>query len=135
MVATLRNIQELLKYRREALSVYPKSPAFALRASARQAFPASRFTPSPRLRRAGGGQAAYTDGMLKGSKKAVITKIQPVSIHGQVSLDIYFLDPDDMQGQASRARIGQESVPRSIEAGDHVELHYVLGVVTHVTKI
>ena len=72
--------------------------------------------------------------MLKGSKKAVITKIQPVSIHGQVSLDLYFLDPDDPQGQASRARVGQESIPRSIEAGDHVELHYVLGVVTHVTN-
>ena len=72
--------------------------------------------------------------MLKGSKKAMITKIQPVSIHGQVSLDIYFLDPDDQQGQTSRARVGQESVPRSLEAGDTVELHYVLGVVTHITK-
>jgi hypothetical protein len=78
---------------------------------------------------------AYTGRMLKGSKKAVITKIQPVSIHGQVSLDIYFLDPDDQQGQTSRARVGQESVPRSLEAGDTVELHYVLGVVTHITKI
>jgi hypothetical protein len=73
--------------------------------------------------------------MLKGSKKAVIAKIQPVSIHGQVSLDIYFLDPDDMQGQASRARVGQESVPRSLEVGDQVELHYVLGAVTHITKL
>ena len=72
--------------------------------------------------------------LTKGSKKAVITKIQPVSIHGQVSLDIYFLDPDDQQGQTSRARVGQESVPRSLEAGDTVELHYVLGVVTHITK-
>jgi hypothetical protein len=80
------------------------------------------------------GRAGYTVWMLKGSKKAVITKIQPVSIHGQVSLDIYFLDPDDPQGQASRARVGQESVPRSLDAGDHVDLHYVLGVVTHITK-
>ena len=72
--------------------------------------------------------------MLKGSKPAVITKIQPVSIHGQVSLDIYFLEPDDPQGRATRARVGQESVPRSLEAGDHVVLHYVLGVVTHITK-
>jgi hypothetical protein len=72
--------------------------------------------------------------MLKGSKPAVITKIQPVSIHGQVSLDIYFLEADDPQGQATRARVGQESVPRSLEAGDHVVLHYVLGVVTHITK-
>ena len=81
------------------------------------------------------GTDPYTGWMLKGSKKAVITKIQPVSIHGQVSLDLYFVDPDDPQAQASRARVGQESIPRSIEAGDQVELHYVLGVVTHVTKI
>ena len=73
--------------------------------------------------------------MLKGSKKGVIVKIQPVSIHGQVSLDLYFVDPDDPEAQASRARVGQESVPRSLEAGDHVELHYVLGAVTHVTKL
>lgn len=78
--------------------------------------------------------SVYTGGMLKGSKKAVLTKIQPVSIHGQLSLDIYFRDQDDPQGQPSRARVGQESVPHSLEAGDHVELHYVLGVVTHVTK-
>jgi hypothetical protein len=95
----------------------------------------SQFGPAARLKLSyPGRREIYTGGMLKGSKKAVITKIQPVSIHGQVSLDIYFLDPDDPQGQTSRARVGQESVPRSLDAGDHVELHYVLGVVTHVTK-
>lgn len=89
---------------------------------------------SPSARSAASPAPAYTGQMVKGSKKAVITKIQPMSVHGQVSLDIYFLDPDDPQAQASRARVGPESVPRSLEAGDHVELHYVLGVVTHVTK-
>jgi hypothetical protein len=72
--------------------------------------------------------------MLKGSKPAIVQKIQPVSIHGQVSLDIYYLDPDDSQGQVRLARVGQESVPRDIEAGDRVDLHYVVGVVTRVTK-
>ena len=72
--------------------------------------------------------------MLKGSKTAVVKKIQPVSIHGQLSLDVYFYDPDDSQGQVSLARVGPESVPRALEAGDRVELHYVLGVVTHITK-
>ena len=72
--------------------------------------------------------------MLKGSKPALIKKIQPVSIHGQISLDIYFVDPDDPQGQVSLARIGEESVPKHLEAGDRVELHYVLGVVTAITK-
>jgi hypothetical protein len=72
--------------------------------------------------------------MLKGTKPAVIKRIQPVSIHGQVSLDVYFVDPDDPDGQVSLARIGEESVPRSLEPGDRVDLHYLLGVVTSITK-
>lgn len=72
--------------------------------------------------------------MLKGTRPAIITKIQPVSIHGQVSLDIYCVDPEDPQGQVTVARIGEESVPRDLEAGDQVTLHFVLGVVTAITK-
>lgn len=72
--------------------------------------------------------------MLKGSKPAIVKKIQPVSIHGQISLDIYFVDPDDPEGQVSLARVGEESIPRGLEAGDKVQLHYVLGVVTSITK-
>ena len=72
--------------------------------------------------------------MLKGSKPAVVQKIQPVSIHGQVSFDVYYLDADDPQGQVRLARVGKESMPRGLEAGDKVELHYVVGVVTHITK-
>jgi len=72
--------------------------------------------------------------MLKGSKPAIVKKIQPVSIHGQVSLDVYYIEPDDDQGQVRVARVGEESVPRGLEAGDTVELHYVVGVVTRITK-
>lgn len=72
--------------------------------------------------------------MLKGTRSALVTKIQPVSIHGQVSLDIYTVDPDDPQGQVTLARIGEESIPRDLEAGDRVTLHFVLGVVTQITK-
>jgi hypothetical protein len=71
--------------------------------------------------------------MLKGSKPAVVKKIQPVSIHGQISLDVYFVDPEDPEGQVSRARIGPEAAPVSLQAGDKVELHYLLGVVTQIT--
>jgi hypothetical protein len=73
--------------------------------------------------------------MLKGSKPAIVRKIQPVSIHGQVSLDVYYVEPDDTDGQVRIARVGKESVPRGLDAGDKVELHYVVGVVTHVTKL
>jgi len=72
--------------------------------------------------------------MLKGTRLAVVKRVQPVSIHGQLSLDIYFVDAEDVDGQVSLARIGQESVPRDIEAGDRVQLHYMVGVVTSITK-
>jgi hypothetical protein len=72
--------------------------------------------------------------MLKGSKPAIVHKVQPVSIHGQVSFDVYYTEPDDSQGQVRIARVGKESMPRSLEAGDRVDLHYLVGVVTHITK-
>ncbi len=72
--------------------------------------------------------------MLKGSKPAIVRKVQPVSIHGQVSLDVYYVEPDDTEGQVRIARVGKESIPRGLDAGDKVELHYVVGVVTHITK-
>jgi hypothetical protein len=72
--------------------------------------------------------------MLKGSRIGIVKKVQPVSIHGQISLDVYFADIDDPDGQISLARLGPESIPRNLEAGDRVELHYLLGVVTQITK-
>jgi hypothetical protein len=72
--------------------------------------------------------------MLKGTKAAIIKKIQPVSIHGQLSLDVYFAEPDDPDGQVSVARLGEEAVPRGLDVGDRVDVHYVLGVVTAVDK-
>jgi hypothetical protein len=72
--------------------------------------------------------------MLKGTRTVQVTKVQPVSIHGQISLDVYFIDPDDPQSQVSLARMGTESVPRNLEAGDIVDLHYMVGVVTSITK-
>ena len=73
--------------------------------------------------------------MLKGSKTALVRRVQPVSIHGQISLDVYFVDPEDPEGQVSVARTGPESVPRNLEPGDTVELHYVFGVVTGITRL
>jgi hypothetical protein len=72
--------------------------------------------------------------MLKGSRRAVVKKVQPVSIHGQISLDVYFADPDDPDGQVSIARVGPESTPPHLEPGDMVDVHYVLGSVTNITR-
>lgn len=72
--------------------------------------------------------------MLKGTRSVQVTKVQPVSIHGQISLDVSFIDPEDWQGQVSLARVGPESVPKNLEPGDNVDLHYMLGVVTNITR-
>jgi hypothetical protein len=73
--------------------------------------------------------------MLKGTREAIVKKIQPVSIHGQISLDVYFVSPDEPDGQVSLARVGPEAMPRDLEAGDLVTLHYLIGVVTSITRV
>lgn len=72
--------------------------------------------------------------MLKGTRPAIVKRVQPVSIHGQVSLDVFWVDPEDPEEEVRHARVGDESVPRGMEAGDRVTLHYLMGVVTHITK-
>jgi hypothetical protein len=72
--------------------------------------------------------------VLKGSKPALVKKVQPVSIHGQISLDVYFVDPDEPDGQVSLARLGPEAIPKHLEGGDLVVVHYMLGIVTSITR-
>jgi hypothetical protein len=71
--------------------------------------------------------------MLKGSREVIVRKIQPVSIHGQLSLDVHYVEPDNPE-QVRIARVGQEAVPRGLEVGDRVLVHYMLGVATEITK-
>jgi hypothetical protein len=70
--------------------------------------------------------------MLKGTRTAVLQRIQPVSIHGQISCDVHFVDPDDPDGQPRVARIGPESVDSHLSPGDRIILEYVLGTVISV---
>ena len=72
--------------------------------------------------------------MLKGSRPAVLRKIQPISVHGQVSWDVFFSDPDDPDGPVQMARVGPEAVARDLEPGDRVTLQYLLGSVTSVVR-
>ena len=72
--------------------------------------------------------------MLKGTRSAVVKRIQPVSIHGQISLDVFWVDPEDPEEEVRHARVGNESVPRGLEVGDKVTMHYVMGMVTAITK-
>lgn len=72
--------------------------------------------------------------MLKGTRQAVIHRIQPLSIHGQVSLDIFWQDPEDPEPELRHSRVGDDAVPRNLQAGDTVTLHFLMGMVTRVTK-
>lgn len=72
--------------------------------------------------------------MLKGTRIGIIKRIQPISIHGQMSLDIAWVDPEDPEEEIRHARVGLESTPKSLEIGDRVTMHYLLGAVTQVTK-
>jgi len=72
--------------------------------------------------------------MLKGTRQAVVHRIQPLSIHGQVSLDIFWQDPEDPEQELRHARVGDDAVPRDMAPGDRVTLHYVMGMVTKITK-
>ena len=72
--------------------------------------------------------------MLKGTRAAIVKRVQPVSVHGQVSLDVFWVDPEDPEEEVRHARVGNESVPRDMDVGDTVTLHYLMGVVTQITK-
>ena len=74
--------------------------------------------------------------MLKGTRKGLLKKVQPVSIHGQVSWDIFFTDVDDLQGQTHVARLGPEAiVGRNLEPGDRIQVEYLVGVAVKVTRV
>jgi hypothetical protein len=72
--------------------------------------------------------------VLKGTRNAIIERIQPISIHGQVSLDVFWTDPDDPEPELRHARVGDEAVPKDLSSGDKVTLHYLMGMVTKITK-
>jgi hypothetical protein len=73
--------------------------------------------------------------MLKGTRDGILKKVQPISIHGQVSWDVYFTDVEDSDGQIHVARVGPEAVSHNLEAGDRIQLEYLVGVVVKVTRV
>ena len=74
--------------------------------------------------------------MLKGTRKGLLKRVQPVSIHGQVTWDVFFTDVDDPDGQVTVARIGPEAViGNNLEPGDKIEVEYLVGVAVRVTRL
>ncbi len=72
--------------------------------------------------------------MLKGSIRGIVRGIQPLSIHGQVSLDVHYVTQDDPEGEVRVARIGEEAVPRNLQEGDLIVIDMLLGVATAIRR-
>jgi hypothetical protein len=74
--------------------------------------------------------------MLRGTRDGILKKVQPVSIHGQISWDVSFTDVEDPDGQVTVARIGPEAVlGTNLEPGDRIQVEYLLGVAIKVVRV
>ena len=74
--------------------------------------------------------------MLKGTRDGILKRIQPISVHGQVTWDVFFTDIDDPDGQPHVARLGPEAVTdHTMEPGDRIQLEYLVGVVVRVSRV
>lgn len=72
--------------------------------------------------------------MLKGSRDAVLHKLQPISIHGQLSYDVHYRFVDEPDSQMRVARVGGEEIAHGLQEGDQVRLDFLVGVVTAVRR-
>ena len=73
--------------------------------------------------------------MLKGSRDAVLHKLQPISIHGQLSYDVHYRFVDEPDSQLRVARIGGEAIAPGVQEGERVRLDFLVGVVTAVHRM
>jgi hypothetical protein len=70
--------------------------------------------------------------MLKGSRDAIVRRVQPITIHGQLSYDLHYTFADEEEDQVHVARVGPEAMTGGVQAGDRVRLDFLVGVVTAV---
>ena len=74
--------------------------------------------------------------MLKGTRDGILKRIQPMSVHGQVSWDVFFTDVDDPDGQPHVARVGPEAVAHHhMEPGDRIQVEYLVGVPVRISLV
>lgn len=73
--------------------------------------------------------------MLKGTRDGLLKRLQPVSIHGQISVDVFFTNVDEPDGQIHVARLGPEAIGGNIEPGDRIQVEYLVGVAVKVTRV
>jgi hypothetical protein len=73
--------------------------------------------------------------MLKGSRDAILHRLQPISIHGQLSYDVHYTFEDEPDGPTRVARVGGEAIARGLQEGSRVRLDFLVGVVTAVHRL
>ena len=73
--------------------------------------------------------------MLKGTREGLLKRLQPVSIHGQLSWDVFFTDINDPDGQPYVARLGAEAIASHLEPGDRISVEYLVGVAVRVSRV
>jgi len=73
--------------------------------------------------------------MLKGSREGILHKLQPISIHGQLSYDVHYHFADDPEEQMRVARVGSEALGPGLQEGERIRLDFLVGVVTAVHKV
>lgn len=73
--------------------------------------------------------------MLKGTRDGILKRLQPVSIHGQLTCDVFFTSVDEPDGQVHVARLGPEAVADNIEPGDRIRVEYLVGTAVKVTRV
>lgn len=78
---------------------------------------------------------AFPSNMLKGSRDALLQRLQPISIHGQLSYDVVYTFDDEPDSQPRVARVGPEALAPGLQAGDRIRLDFMVGVVTAVHKL
>jgi hypothetical protein len=73
--------------------------------------------------------------MLNGSREGVLRRMQPISIHGQLSYDVHYTFADESDGQTRVARIGPEALAPGLQIGDKIRLDFLVGVVTAIHRL
>ena len=72
--------------------------------------------------------------MLKATREGILKRVEPLSIHGQISWDVFYTAVDDPDGQTHVARMGPEAVASNIEPGDRIQVEYLVGVAVRVSR-
>jgi hypothetical protein len=74
--------------------------------------------------------------MLKGTRDAILKRLQPISVHGQDSWEIVFTHVDDSTEQLNAARVGSEAIDAErLEPGDRIQVEYLFNQVVKVTRL